>query len=60
MILDDRFYYDSSKALRADGPGAEEAMNLLYEGISRTREKLCILVYHNRELFTEILSLRER
>ena len=60
VILDKRFYYDSEKYLRADGPFSQEAMNLLYEGISRTREKLCILVFDNERLFTEILSLRER
>ena len=46
--------------LRADGPASGEAMNLLYEGISRTRERLCILVFHNERLFSDILLLRER
>ena len=60
VILDDRFYYDHDKNLRAGGTDSEEALNLLYEGVSRTREKLCILVFHNEKLFAEILSLRER
>ena len=60
MILDDRFYYDEDMNLRADGPASGEAMNLLYEGISRTRERLCILVFHNERLFSDILLLRER
>ena len=60
VTLDDRFYYDEDMHLRADGPSSGEAVNLLYEGISRTREKLCILVYHNERLFSDILRLRER
>ena len=60
VILDDRFYYDEDMSLRADGPDSGEAISLLYEGISRTREKLCILVCRNKRLFTDILSLRER
>ena len=60
VILDDRFYYDEDMNLRADGPASGEAMNLLYEGISRTRERLCILVFHNERLFSDILLLRER
>ena len=60
VIVDDRFYYDEDMHLRADGPASGEAFNLLYEGISRTREKLCVLVYHNEKLFSDILRLRER
>ena len=60
LILDDRFYYNEEKHLKARGKDSEEALNLLYEGISRTREKLCLLVYHDKKLFSEILSLRER
>ena len=60
VILDDRFYYDEDMNLRAGGPASGEAISLLYEGISRTREKLCILVYSNGRLFSDILSLRER
>ena len=59
VILDGRFYYDEEKHLRCRGERAEEALNLLYEGISRTREKMCILVMENRELFDRVLALRE-
>ena len=60
VILDSRFYYDDEKHLRAAGEASEEALSLLYEGISRTREKLCILVLEDEELFSVILSLREQ
>ena len=57
MILDETFYYDTSGRLRA-GKKEEEAIALLYEGLSRTRENLCLLVQGNRELFSRILALR--
>ena len=57
MILDETFYYDTSGRLRA-GKNEEEAIALLYEGLSRTRENLCLLVQGNRELFSRILALR--
>ena len=57
MILDETFYYDASGRLRS-GKNEEEAIALLYEGLSRTRENLCLLVQGNRELFSRILALR--
>ena len=59
LILDKRFYYDSDKRLQCRGEAAEDALNLLYEGISRTRERLCILVLEDEELFDRILGVRE-
>ena len=59
LILDSRFYYDNEKRLRCRGEAADEALNLLYEGISRTRERLCIVVLGDEELFDSILSVRE-
>ena len=60
VVLDSGFYYDEDMRLRAGGDHAQEALYLLYEGISRTREKLCVLVLENEALFTQILSIRER
>ena len=59
LVLDSRFYYDDEKRLRYRGEAAEEALGLLYEGISRTRERLCILVLEDEKLFDHILSVRE-
>ena len=59
LILDSRFYYDNEKRLRCRGEAADEALNLLYEGISRTRERLCFVVLGDEELFDSILSVRE-
>ena len=60
ILLDTRFYYDEEQHLQAYGQQAEEALRVLYEGISRTREKLCLLVMENEALFGEILSIREQ
>ena len=59
LIMDGRFYYDKEKHLRCAGEAAGKALNLLYEGISRTRERLCIVVLGNEKLFDNILSIRE-
>ena len=57
MILDKRFYYDESMHLCADGrKGA--AIPPLYEGLSRAREKLCLLITGNETLFRQILAIR--
>lgn len=57
MILDKRFYYDESLHLCADGrKGA--AIPPLYEGLSRAREKLCLLITGNETLFRQILAIR--
>jgi hypothetical protein len=58
MVLDHRFYYDESLHLCADGTRGA-AIAPLYEGLSRAREKLCLLVVDNPELFSQILAIRE-
>ena len=60
MCLDTRFCYNEEQHLKARGEDAEEALRLLYEGISRTREKLCLIVMENEALFAQILSIREQ
>ena len=59
-ILDSRFYYDDEKHLCAEGDMGAESLRLLYEGISGTREKLCLIVMDNEKLFGQIIEVRER
>ena len=59
ILLDDRFYYDDDNRLQARGESGEEALTLLYEGISRTREKLCLLVTGDEKLLSQIMSIRK-
>ena len=57
MILDRHFYYDESMHLCADGTG-DAAIPPLYEGLSRAREKLCLIITGNPELFSQVLAIR--
>lgn len=57
MVLDRHFYYDDALHLRTDS-GSGDAIPPLYEGLSRTREKLCLIIVGNRELFSQILAIR--
>ncbi len=57
MILDDDFYYDETFHLRIRNDETQ-GIRLIYEGLSRTRENLCLLVTGSRELFTSILSIK--
>lgn len=57
MILDDRFYYDDSLHLCAGG-SKSAAVPTLYEGLSRAREKLCLIIVGNPKLFSQILAIR--
>ena len=60
IILDERFYYDDDNRLQAGGEQGEDALTVLYEGISRTREKLCLLVEGNEELLSQVMSIRKQ
>ena len=60
IILDERFYYDDDNRLQARGEQGEDALTVLYEGISRTREKLCLLVEGNEELLSQVMSIRKQ
>ena len=57
MLLDETYYYDDALHLRVK-ENEEQALRLLYEGMSRTRENLCLLITGNRELFSYVLSIR--
>ena len=58
IILDPRFYYNEDSFLCVRGENADYILSLLYEGISRTREKLCLIILENEELFCKVLSIR--
>ena len=57
MILDNTYYYDETLHLCVK-EDEEKALRLLYEGLSRTRNKLCLLIVGNTELFLHILGIR--
>ena len=57
MILDNTYYYDETLHLCVK-EDEEKALRLLYEGLSRTRNKLCLLIVGNTALFLHILGIR--
>ena len=57
MILDGHYYYDKTGILQVRDR-FENSLSLLYEGLSRTRENLCLIVLGDRQLFSQILSIK--
>ena len=59
MILDSTFDYDESGKLRARiHPNPDYLYrNMLFQGLTRVREKLCLLIVENDNLFQRILSI---
>lgn len=57
VIMDNSFYYDADGYLQVKDD-KESALRLIYEGLSRTREKLCIIIKENEPLFSAVLSIR--
>ena len=57
MVLDQNCYYDESDRLCV-ADGKDTTIRLLYEGFSRTREKLCLVIVGNEKLYEQILSIR--
>ena len=57
VLMDGNFEYDESLNLHMSG-GSADALALLYEGFMRTREKLCLLIRDNSELFARVLAIR--
>lgn len=59
MVLDGHFAYDEEKKLRATMHPNPDYLyrKMLIQGVTRVREKLCLLVVENKPLFQEILSI---
>ena len=57
IILDQNFHYIDNK-LRAHNSRKNDYLylKLLYQGLSRTREKLILIIYKNKTLFTKIIN----
>lgn len=58
--MDNNFIYNAEGRLQGRvHPNPDYIFyKLWYQGVSRTREKLCILVIENKELFSNILSIK--
>ena len=62
MVLDQRFYYDEKGLLRsrADKDPDDLDVQRLYQGITRAREKLCLIRSGNPQLFSAGLAMKAR
>ncbi len=61
MVMDGTFYYDKSGKLQGIPDDDPEFLypNLFYQGISRVREKIAIVVIDNKKLFEKISRIFE-
>ena len=62
VMLDDHFHYDENgKLVGTPHPNPDYLYTqLLYQNVSRAKEKLCIIVRENPELFRELLWIINR
>ena len=60
VVIDNNFRYDANGDLTArEHPNPEYLFpRLFYQNISRAREKLCIVVLNNKELFGNLLHIK--
>lgn len=57
MVLDNNFMYSNNKlSVHNASSNAYLYLKLLYQGLSRTREKLTLIIYKNKSLFTKIVK----
>ena len=61
LLMDDSFYYDKSKRLQGIPCPDPEYLypNLFYQGISRVRERIAVLVVNAPKLFSDITTIFE-
>lgn len=62
MIIDNTFAYDENRKLRAfEHPNPNYLYRqLLFQGVSRVREKLAIIFVENKDAFAKALSIVSR
>lgn len=59
-VIDNKFTYNEYGELTADYNGADEDIleKFLYQGVTRARDKLCIIVLDNEEVFKKLLDIK--
>ena len=62
MLMDSHFYYDSAGKLcsNAGSEGSPLYLELLFQGIARAREGLCLIITDNLKLFEQVNSIKTR
>ena len=57
MVLDNNYFYSGNKLSSYNNENNNYLyLKILYQGLSRTREKVSIIIYRNKKLFKEILK----
>ena len=57
MVLDNNFFYSDRKLSSYNSKKNDYLyLKILYQGLSRTRENVSIIIYRNRKLFKELLE----
>ena len=57
MVIDSNYFYNNQKLSSYNSKKNDYLyLKILYQGLSRTREKLVLIVYRNQKLFKEILK----
>lgn len=58
MVLDDKFYYgENNHLMNSEHPNPNYVFGkLLFQGLTRTREKLALIIINNHDLFKKIVS----
>ncbi len=59
MIMDDSFYYNDNGVLQAEEHPNPDYLypNLFYQGVTRVREKIALIIVANADLFEKIVSI---
>lgn len=62
MVLNNNFYYDTDQKLKAYAHPHNDYLyrKLFFQGLSRTREKLCLIIVKDLNLFKTINSIKTR
>lgn len=60
-LIDDNFEYDSNSKLQAKEHPYKYFLftGMLYQNLTRVREKLCIIVFNNKDVFEKLIKIKE-
>lgn len=61
-LIDDNFEYDSNGELQAKEHPYKDFLfrGMLYQNLTRVREKLCIIVFNNKDVFEKLIEIKEK
>ncbi len=61
-LIDDNFEYDSNGKLQAKEHPYKYFLfrGMLYQNLTRVREKLCIIVFNNKDVFEKLIEIKEK